>query len=435
MHDESGYEGFLREPSGREAGNGIYYGWWLVLLAGLVTAVASVLFFHSMAIWALALDRHFMWSRSHLAAPLTISRAFTLLVPLVGYLTDRLGPRRLILPGLCITAAGFALFALVQGLGTYYPSVIMLAVGAELCSSIPLVVMLSHWFVSRRAVAIAVFLFIPAILAIAAIPLIALGVDTETLGPGWRTTALIVAGIVAVVAVVAFFRLRNTPEDLGLSADGDSGSSHRVRESGFSLGQTLHLPPFWFIAFGNGLASASYVTARSVANSKGLDIDADLNLFGLLPAVGTPVSVCFYLVGGLAGDRFPKYRVLASFAIVQAGGVLVLFFSGNIPTISLALTLMSAGAGGLVPLSLAVLPDYFGTGSLGSILGVQALLVTLVTTAIPATALVEFVLGENGSYTLALLFPLIMILLAAFLFLKATPPRPLDSPSPWSGQG
>ena len=44
-------------------------------------------------------------------------------------------------------------------------------------------------------------------------------------------------------------------------------------------------------------------------------------------------------------------------------------------------------------------------------------------------------LGGNGSYALALLLPLIMILLAAFLFLKATPPRSLGSSSPRSGQG
>ena len=112
--------------------------------------VVSAPFFGGMSIWALALDRHFMWSRAHLAAPLFISGAFTLLVPVVGYLTDRFGPRRLVLTGLCILAAGFVFFGLIQSVATYYASFIIIVIGAQLCGSILLVVMLSHWFAKSQ---------------------------------------------------------------------------------------------------------------------------------------------------------------------------------------------------------------------------------------------------------------------------------------------
>ncbi len=104
------------EATGRR---GIFYGWWLVLLAGLVVTAVSVPYFHSLAIWAIALEGQFMWSRAHLGAPLTISRAFTLLAPVTGYLTDRFGPRRLVLAGLCMAAAGFGIFGLIRDLPTF----------------------------------------------------------------------------------------------------------------------------------------------------------------------------------------------------------------------------------------------------------------------------------------------------------------------------
>ena len=166
----------------------------------------------STSIWFLALRAHYGWSLSHLTAPVSIASAFGLLAPVVGYLTDRYGPRRLVLTGLCIVAFGFVLFGLMQGLPSYYASSISMAVGVELCGSIPLVVVLCRWFVRRRAFAIAIFLAIPAVLSTPMGPIIAWGAGLETFWPGWRITAFILAGIVAVLARIAFSKMRNAPE-------------------------------------------------------------------------------------------------------------------------------------------------------------------------------------------------------------------------------
>ena len=197
------------------------------MLAGLVVTVATVPFYHSMGVWAVALSGHFMWSRTHLAVALAISRLFSLLTPVVGYLTDRFGPRRLVLPGLCIVAAGFVAFGLMQNLPTYYASSIIIVIGVELSGTIPLIVMLSRWFVRRRAVAIAIYLAIPSLLAVPLVPMIAWTIDTETAWVGWRASAFIVAGAVALVVAVAFFRLRNSPGRQGAAI----GRRHRVGES------------------------------------------------------------------------------------------------------------------------------------------------------------------------------------------------------------
>ena len=405
----------------------------MVLLVGLVVVVTSVPFYQSMAVWTVALEKHFMWSRSHLSVPFTVSRGFALLGPVVGYLTDRLGPRRLILPGLWIAAAGFVIFGLMQDLWTYYVSSVTIAIGLQLCGSIPLVVMLSRWF-RRRAFAIAVYLVIPSVLALVLVPTISWSTDTGTYGPGWRPTAFIVAGAVASVAAIAIFRMRDAPGDVGLQPDGDTGLTVPVPQTGFSLGQALRSRSFWFITVGSGLASAGLAAGDVAADWRGEEV-ADLRLMAIVAVIASLVSVCFYLVGGLAGDRFAKHRLMAVFAAVQALGVLVVVFAQGVPVVSLAMVLMSVGAGGLVPLSLAIMPDYFGTGSLGSILGVQGLIVGLVAGAASATYLFWPVPTGTGSYALALLAPLLLTLLAAVLFLRTGTPQAPGHLGPGAAEG
>ena len=314
------------------------------------------------------------------------------------------------------------LFGLIQGLPSYYASSIIMLVGVELCGSIPLVVMLSHWFARRRAFAIAIFLAIPAVLSTPMGPLIAWGADLETFWPGWRITAFILAGIVAVIARIAFSKMRNAPNDMDLLPDGVPAPAQQAPTVSFTMREVFRSRPFWFLTIGEGLAVASLSAGHSIAGWKALEL-VDSTLLAIMLAIATFVSVCFYLVGGLAGDRFPKYKVLASFAALQALGILVLVFAGNMPIISLALAVMSIGAGGLVPLALAIVPDYYGTGSLGIILGIQVVLVSLVSTVAPASPLAGWILDVTGSYFLTLLPPLVLTLLAAFLFLKALPPR------------
>ena len=218
----------------------IFCGWWLVLLTGLVVLVTSVPSLHSMAVWAVALENHFMWSRSQLAGALTISRVFGLLAPVAGYLTDRFGPRRLVLPGLGTVAAGLVIFGLMQDLPAYHASSIVISAGLQLCGSIPLVVMISRWFVRRRAVAIATYLSIPRVLALALIPLIAWNINA---GVGWRTSAFMVVGAVLFVLGIAYFRMRNTPEDVGLQPDGTTGLAYQAPQTDFSPGACPAFPP------------------------------------------------------------------------------------------------------------------------------------------------------------------------------------------------
>ena len=76
----------------------IFYGWWLVGVSGLVMTLATVPLYHAMAVWAVALESSFGWSRTQIGFALTFTRIEGgFMGPLEGYLTDKLGPRRMVL--------------------------------------------------------------------------------------------------------------------------------------------------------------------------------------------------------------------------------------------------------------------------------------------------------------------------------------------------
>ena len=78
----------------------IYYGWYIVVATGFVMTIATVPLFHAMTLWAVALENHFGWPRGQLSLALTLTRIEGgLMGPVEGYLTDKLGGRKMVLIG------------------------------------------------------------------------------------------------------------------------------------------------------------------------------------------------------------------------------------------------------------------------------------------------------------------------------------------------
>ena len=98
-----------------------------------------------------------------------------------------------------------------------------------------------------------------------------------------------------------------------------------------------------------------------------------------------------------------------------------------------AVALVAVGAGGRITLSVATLANYFGTSSLGKILGWSEMLVVLMTTA--GAPLFGLALAWQLGYTAIILIMAGLSLLGALCFLRvrqpATPevePAPLWAP-------
>ena len=81
----------------------------------------------------MVLVRHFGWSRTAIALVFSMGRVEGgLLGPPAGYLTDRLGTRRMVLVGLALVGTGFVALSFVESMPGFYGAfaLVFLATGS-----------------------------------------------------------------------------------------------------------------------------------------------------------------------------------------------------------------------------------------------------------------------------------------------------------------
>ena len=394
--------------------------------------IATVPLFHAMAVWAVALELHFGWTRAQLGLALTLTRVESGLIgPLEGYLVDRVGTRWMVLIGLVILGGAWIFFSRAENLWMFYAAYILMAVGQGLGSWIPLMTMLNKWFTRRRSSAIGWANVVSRFGALLLVPAIAWTVADAPGRIGWQMTALILGIGILVLAAPLASMLRNDPKDYGEVPDGTasrppstgaSPSPSQPRQQEMTAAEALRTPAFWLIAFGHGFTSMVILAIMTHLGLLMVDKGYTGQDAGWVVSVYTGVAMVFQLVGGYSGDRLSKRVGLAFFTVLQAGGVLVLVIADTLPMFYLFGILFGAGFGGRNPLTVAIRADYFGTGSFGKILGFSTVPMNLL--LLIASPFAGWMFDQYGSYSLAFLILAGLNLVGAVCFLFAGRPRP-----------
>ena len=394
--------------------------------------IATVPLFHAMAVWAVALELHFGWTRAQLGLALTLTRVESGLIgPLEGYLVDRVGTRWMVLIGLVILGGAWIFFSRAENLWMFYAAYILMAVGQGLGSWIPLMTMLNKWFTRRRSSAIGWANVVSRFGALLLVPAIAWTVADAPGRIGWQMTALILGIGILVLAAPLASMLRNDPKDYGEVPDGTasrppstgaSASPSQPRQQEMTAAEALRTPAFWLIAFGHGFTSMVILAIMTHLGLLMVDKGYTGQDAGWVVSVYTGVAMVFQLVGGYSGDRLSKRVGLAFFTVLQAGGVLVLVIADTLPMFYLFGILFGAGFGGRNPLTVAIRADYFGTGSFGKILGFSTVPMNLL--LLIASPFAGWMFDQYGSYSLAFLILAGLNLVGAVCFLFAGRPRP-----------
>lgn len=437
----------------------IFYGWWLTVIAGLVMALTSVPVFHANTVWVVAIESAFPhWSRFQLGLALTMTRVEGgLFGVLEGYLADRFGARRMVMVGLLALAAAFVFFAFTQSFWWFLLAFVLLSMGQGLGGWVPLMTLMNHWFVRQRGLAMGLVMVGMGIGAMTIVPAIAWTTDPEVgrlswmpsapwdlaepVGRlGWRNTALLVAVIVFVCALILPRFIYSRPEDRGLRPDGDTQPQARVaggqatmavadEDAGITVGQALKTQAFWCISFGHGLGSMIILAIMSQFGLLMKDLGYGVQTTAWIVTLYTAVSIIFQLAGGYIGDRVPKNLALFVFTGLQAAAVVVLVLSPHIGMIALFAVLFGIGFGGRTPLTTAIRGEYFGRASFGKILGISTLPMNAM--LLVAGPLAGWMRDQFGNYDLAFLTLAGLNGIGAILFLISRRPKlPSAQPAP-----
>ncbi len=396
--------------------------------------ISTVPLFHAMSVWAVALEREFGWNRTQLGFALTFTRVEGgLMGPLEGYLTDKVGTRRMVFVGLLILGSAFIFFGQVQNLWMFYLAYVLMAVGQGLGSWIPLMTMLNRWFQRRRAMALGWSNMGSRAGALVLVPAIAWAIDPDFDRLGWRMTATVLGVFMVAVAWPISRLIRNYPEDYGLLPDGAKPAPSRVAadsggappplvpvEDDFTTSEALRTPAFWLIAFGHGFTSMVIFAIMAHLGLLMVDKGYEVQDAAFVVSAYTAVAMGFQLVGGYLGGRIPIRFALALFTTLQAMGVVVLVFADALPTFYLFAVLFGAGFGGRNPLTVAIRGDYFGSASFGKILGFSTVPMNIL--LLIAAPLVGWMRDVQGTYTDAFLVMVLTNLAGAACFLLAKRP-------------
>ena len=427
----------------------IFYGWWLSGLAGMVMVISAVPVFHGMAVWAPVLRDHFGWSATQIGAALSLTRAEgALMGPIEGYLADRLGTRTMVLIGLLVLVGAFVLFSQVDSLWMFYLAFIFMSLGQGLGGWVPLMTMLNHWFSRRRGTAMGISMSVMTGGALLVVPAIAWAVEvdpeTQSAELGWRTTALVIAGVVLVGALILPLLIRTRPQDMGLLPDGDAveapppviraptpeeEAASLPPEPELTVRQALRTQAFWCIAFGHGFASMIILAIMSHLGLMMTEIGYSLQTVAWMVSLYNFVALPFQFAGGYIGDRIPTNVALFLFTALQGIAVVLITINTSLYMFYVFAILFGIGFGGRTPLTTAIRGEYFGRASFGSILGVSTVPMNIL--LLISAPMAGFMRDQLGDYQWAFLTLAILNGVGAILFLIARKPRlPVAQPTP-----
>ncbi|MBM3157788.1 MAG: YbfB/YjiJ family MFS transporter [Chloroflexi bacterium] len=177
-----------------------------------------------------------------------------------GAVAARYGPRIVIAAGLALAGVAMLFTGLANGFHTAAAWRTLTGVGSG-ASNVPVMGLLASWFAVRRrglASGIAVAGSALALIFVGALVPRILGIYDEN---GWRVCWYIFGGITLLLAVAAYFFLRNRPSELGLKPFGvDSSYSTPVAEEGkLQWGRIYRSGAVWHLGLVYAAFGFSYI--------------------------------------------------------------------------------------------------------------------------------------------------------------------------------
>ena len=414
---------------------GMFYGWKLVGLALLVIALASGPIWSGVGVWVTALELHFGWTRAQLTGAFSLAQLEgSILGPFMGYLIDRLGPRRMVFVGLVIIGLGFILFSRTNNLLIFYLSYGLIMLGSAAGTWLPLMTAVNRWFIRKRNMAMAVAAEGSPLGGLLLLPILAWAVTPGHFG--WSTTALWIGIVFLALAFPMSWLIRERPEDYGERTDGDLSPNLMMGQGDvagtapstiggtdqpdYTASQAIRTRAFWLITFGHACSSLLFATLTvhlvPMLTDQGLSLQSAASVFSVMMGV----AAVFQLIGGYMGDRMETRVALAIFGFIQAAGFTMAVFAQNMPMSILFAVIFGAGFGGRNPLTVAIRAEYFGPNAFATITGISSAPMYLFMLAAPLFA--AFMFDTQGNYMIAWLILGALGSMSGVLFLLAKKP-------------
>jgi MFS family permease len=342
------------------------YRWVIVAAGGLLGCVAIGAMF-SLPVLLRPISEDTGWSVTGVSTAMTIGFLALAVASMVwGALSDRYGPRLVVVAGSVMLAASIALASQATSL-IQFQLVFGLIVGAATAAIFaPMMACVTGWFETQRSLAVSLVSAGMGMAPMTMSPLVAWLVSAYD----WRTTLLIVAAIVAAVMIPAAFLVRSPPAllspDAGASADAGPQPEMSVR-------QAIRTPQFIILLLTNFFCCATHsgpiFHTVSYAITCGIPMIAAVTIYSVEGLAGMGGRVAF----GFLGDRFGAKNVLVVGLLMQAFGVLSYVFVSQLAGFYTVAVIVGFIYAGVMPLYAVIARENFPLKMMGTVIGGTAM--------------------------------------------------------------
>jgi len=352
--------------------------------------------------------------------------------PLVGWITDRFGPRWIVMAGIFVMGLALVMMYFVNSLWAFLLVWgVMLGTGNNIALGVPLDTTIANWFVKKRGLALGTKIFINGFTG-AVLPLVAWLIITQ----GWRIAAVIGGVTMWVIGLplVWFFIKQKRPEYYGLLPDGattedelaetsqmiDMGVKYaaEVDEVEFTLRQAMRTRVYWLIIIISTISSLAFpvmsIHAIPFLTDRGIEPIQAAAIMSIYILAGVP----FRFLGGFIADRIRTGYLpllIGGAQLLQAAGIASYLLNQTTAMIYIWFILYGIGMGLRMAPDSVLRARYFGRKAYGSIRGLSALLMTPV--GILAPVYVGWVYDTTGSYMTAFTLLVIILTVAGICFI------------------
>jgi MFS family permease len=348
----------------------LFYGWWIVA-AFSVTTFMSTGVRHAVGPFLKPIVADLGIDRASFSIVIALSLfLYGVFMPLAGMALDRFSVRVVTSAGTILLVLSLVLTAMVRNFWEF-AAVYGVLVPLGLAGTGPVIAsgVVARWFNKRRGTALSVL----GSASMTGMSLLVPAITWLIISRGWRMTYVVIGAVILVVVMpLCLWVFRDSPESIGLMADGapvkpgaTTGPIERV-----TAREALQTLAFWQLA-------CSFFTcgfSMSLLSAHGIPMLTDHGYSPMFASWAMGVlggsSIGFTVMLGALSDRFGRRPVLAT---IYAGRVLIFtgfFLIRDNPVALLAVAVVGgitmAGTGSMTS---ALTADIYGRFSVSSVFG------------------------------------------------------------------
>ncbi|WP_240468677.1 MFS transporter [Gracilibacillus sp. YIM 98692] len=399
-----------------------YYGWFIVFIAALGVFFSGPGQTYSNSIFVDEYIASFGWSRSEVSglySAATLIAGFIMI--LVGRFIDRFGQRTmLVIVGILLALSCF-FNSMVSSMWMFVVGFFLIRLLGQ--GSMVLIpnTLVAQWFIEKRGRAVSL-VSIGSFASAMSLPIINTWlIQTWDWQFAWRFWGI---ALLVIFVPIAFFGVRNRPEDMGLQPDGLTDTSKdeaktnnrkkKVAEVNWKLKEAVKTRAFWMIIICAAIPALvnTGVTFHIISIFAFHDLSPSIaaTVLSLTAVVGIPMS----LISGFITEKIKTNYLFVIIFITEISLLLLMTALTNV-IIAMMIGVLWGLTNGINRIATSVIwPDYFGRKYIGSINGVG----TTVMVVASAFGPLPFGVGYDffESYTPVLLislsFPIIGVVAA-----------------------